>query len=102
MKKSKENRRYRRPILDPIRAKEKRRRRKGTYRVRRRAVTALCVGGADALMRAAAVLCAAACGVACALCAGEEKEEEGKNECEEGERLPRSPYLFTAEEIVGA
>ena len=57
MKRSKENRRYRRPILDPIRAKEKRRRRKGTYRVRRRAVTALCVVDAGALMRAAAVLC---------------------------------------------
>ena len=39
MKRSKENRRYRRPILDPIRAKEERRRRKGTYRVRRRATS---------------------------------------------------------------
>ena len=84
-----------------MRRREDGRKRKLTA-VRRRAVTALCVGGADALMRAAAVLCAVACGVACALCAGEEKEGEGRNECGGGKRPPSPLYLFSAEEIVGA
>ena len=71
--------------------------------MRRRAVTALCVGGADALVRAAAVLCAVACGVVWALCAGEEKEEEGKKRVRRrGNKDSPLPYLFTAEEIVGA
>ena len=71
--------------------------------MRRRAVAALCVGGADALMRAAAVLCAVACGVVCALCAGEEKEEEGRKRVRRrGNKDSPLSYLFTLEEIVGA
>ena len=66
-------------------------------------MAALCVGGADALMRAAAVLCAVACGVVCALCAGEEKEEEGKKRVRRrGNKDSPLSYLFTLEEIVGA
>ena len=42
----------------------------------RRTVAALCVGGVGERGRAAAVLCAMACGVACAL--GAREEEEGK------------------------
>ena len=65
-------------------------------------MTARCVGGADALMRAAAVLCAAACGVARALCAGEEKEEESKSECEGGKQCPLPTIYGRFGEIVGA
>ena len=42
-------------------------------------------------------------GELCALCAEEGREaRERRVSAKEGERLPRSPYLFTAEEIVGA
>ena len=66
-------------------------------------MTAWCVGGTDALMRAAAVLCAVACGVVRALCAGEEKEEECKSRVRRrGNKDSPLLYLFSAEEIVGA
>ena len=46
------------------------------------------------------MLCAMACGVACALGAREEEEGKRRVNAEGGERLPRSPYLLTVEEIV--
>ena len=39
----------------------------------------------------------------CSVCAREEEEEEGKRGMvRRGRQVPRSPYLFAAEEIVGA
>ena len=63
----------------------------------RRARAASASGGSSA--------CASLCtgGEIRALCAGEGKEAgRGRANAEGGERLPRSPYLFVAEEIVGA
>ena len=69
----------------------------------RRTVAALCVGGVGKRGRAAAVLCAMACGVACALRAGEGEGEARRwrvNVGKRKKRQPRSPYLLTMTEIV--
>ena len=102
-KNNNENKNNRRPTLDAIPPKKKRRRGNLTGE--------LASSGGGESMRARAVSASggsSACtdlnvgGELCALCAeGRREARERRMNAKEGERLPRSTYLFTAEEIVG-